>query len=185
MTTERNGEVETDTWNYGFNLINSLVTSSPKSFAMFGYLVDMKTGGAILPELSHLSPYVRRAGMTPEEVEGWVSSALDQILSVLPAAEMIKLMPSHSLTGKVGAVATDLFRTMKVHRKIQERALEDLTVNGDMTTYGMMTALAKASNHPNADVPDKIRDHVMQVSGSLTLRSQEICESCGRMHMFD
>lgn len=182
----RNDKVEIDKWNYGFNLINSLVTSSPKSFGMFGYMANLETGAAILPELSHLSPYVRRANMTEDEVEGWVSSALDQILSVLPAeAEMIKLMPSHSLTGKVGAVATDIFRTMKVHRKVQERALEDLTVNGDLTTYGMLTALAKAANHPDTPVPDKIREHVMMVSGSLSYRSKEICDSCGRIHMFD
>lgn len=186
VETVRNGEPETDVWHYGLHVTNSLVSGVTRPLTISGFMVEQRTLAGILPEYSNISGYSRSADMDIEDLHGWIASTLEQIFSIMPSeAEMIKHMSEHTLKGKVGKMTTDLFRSMKVHRKVQELALENLTLSGDMTSYGIMHAMAKAVAVSATKFPPKIINHVQQVCGTLPSRTEEICDSCGRLHLFD
>lgn len=184
VNTTRNGVEETDKWHFGIMISNSLTSSLNKPLTISGYMLEEKSLAGILPEYSHISGYTRHVDMDVEDLNGWVHSTLDQIFSILPAeAEMIAHMPEHSLVGKVGPITSDIFRSMKVHRKVQEIALENLTVSGDMTSYGIMHSMATAVTNSGYKFAPKVVNHIQQVCGSLPARSEEICDSCGRLHL--
>lgn len=184
VKTKRNGVEEVDRWHFGVHISNSLISSTTRPLTLSGFMVEENSMAAILPEFSNLAGYTRSVAMDVEDLNGWIKSTLDQILSILPAeAEMIEHMPEHSLVGKVGTIATDIFRSMKVHRKVQEISLENLTVSGDMTAYGVMHALAKAVSNSTVEFPSKVVNHIQQVCGTLPSRTEEICGSCGRLHL--
>lgn len=186
VETTRDGQPATDKWHYGLHITNSLVSGVTKPLTLAGFMVEQKSLAGILPEYSNIPAYSRSTNMDTEDLHGWVASTLDQIFSIMPTeAEMIKQMPQHSLSGKMGSLTTDLFRSMKVHRKVQELAIENLTLSGDMTSYGVMHAMAKAVAVSSTRFPPKIINHVQRVCGALPSRTEEICGSCGRLHLFD
>ena len=184
VETERNGEKEIDKWHFGIHVSNSLISSTTKPLTISGFLIEQRSLAGILPEYSSIAAYTRNAAMDVEDLRGWIHSTLDQVLSILPAeAEMLQNMPKHDISGSTGPVMTDIFRSMKVHRKVQEIAFENLTVSGDMTPYGIMHALAKAVSNSGVDFPPKIVNHIQQVCGTLPSRTDDICNSCGRLHL--
>lgn len=186
VTTQREGREAVDKWHYGLHITNSLVSGVSRPLTIAGFMVEQRTLAGILPEYSNIAGYSRSTDMDIEDLHGWIHSALEQIFSILPAeADMIQHMPEHQLTGKVGPMTTDLFRSMKVHRKVQELAMDHLTEAGDMSSYGIMHALAKSVAVSSTKFPPKIINHVQRVSGTLPSRTEEICNSCGRLHLFD
>ena len=185
VSTVRNGETVVDKWHFGVHVSNSLIASTAKPLTISGFMLEQKSLAGILPEYSQVSSYVKNTAMDVEDLRGWVASTLDQVFAILPTeAELIQHMPEHTLTGKVGAITTDLFRSMKVHRKVQELALENLTTSGDMTSYGIMHALAKSVAGATKFAP-KVVSHIQRVSGTLPVRAEEICNECGRLHLMD
>ena len=188
VRTVRNGVEETDTWYIGIHVTNSLISSATRPLSLAGFLIEQKSLAGILPELSSLNGYNRNADVDIDDLNGWIASTVDQVMSILPAeAEMLKHMPDHSLKGNIGTLTTDIYRSMKVHRKVQEIALENLTVSGDMTSYGILHSLSKAVASPSGErqFPSKIVNHVQRVCGTLPSRTEDICDSCGRLHLFD
>lgn len=186
VKTKRNGEEVVDKWHFGVHVSNSLIASMTKPLTLSGFMVEQRSLAGILPEYSQVTHFARGNDMDPEDLRGWIHSTLSQVFAILPVeAEIVQSMPEHSLSGKVGSVTTDLFRTMKIHRKVQEDSLENLTESGDMTSYGVMHALAKSVAVASTKFPPKIINHVQRVSGSLPARAEELCESCGRLHLFD
>lgn len=185
VETTRNGEPEVDRWHFGVHVSNSLISSLTKPLTISGFMVEERSLAGVLPEYSNIAGYTRSVDMDIEDLRGWINSTLEQVFSILPAeADLIKHMPVHSLYGKVGNITTDIFRSMKVHRKVQELALENLSEAGDMTSYGIMHAMAKAVSATSpSKFPPKIVNHVQKVCGTLPSRSDEICDSCGRLHL--
>ena len=183
VDTIRNGEKVTDTWHLGLHISNSLITNITTPLTIAGFMLERNSQAGILPSYSNLMGYRRPSLMDPEDLRGWVHSTVDQVLSILPAeAELVQHMPEHSLQGKVGPLTTDLFRTMKIHRKAQEGALENLAQSGDMTSYGVMHALAKTTADIDLKLSDKVVNHVQRVCGTLPENSEAMCDSCGRLH---
>lgn len=187
VQTYRNGVMEVDKWHYGVHVTNSLMAYSAKPLTISGFMVEQKNLVGILPEYSQVNNYVRSVFTDMADVRGWVHSTLDQVFAILPSeAELIKHMAEHGLQGKVGSITSDIFRSMKIHRKVQEQALDSLTELGDMTSYGLMYSIAKAVA-PTSKVKflPKVVNHVQRVAGSLPMRTEDICDGCGRLHMMD
>lgn len=183
VETERNGEKETDIWHLGLHISNSLITNTTTPLTFAGFLWERNSQAAILPDLSNLIGYRRPYLQDPEDLKGWVLATLDQVFSILPVeAEMVKQMPNHSLVGKMGPLTTDLFRSLKVHRKVQEGTLENLSLSGDMTSYGVMHAMAKTTSDPDLRISPKVVNHVQRVCGTLPGHADDMCDSCGRIH---
>lgn len=187
VETDRGGDKETDKWHFGIHVSNSLLASHTRPLALSGFMLEQRSLAGIIPEYSSPTGFTRTNSVSVDvdDVRGWIHSTLDQIFAILPAeAQMIQHMPEHRLTGKVGVFTTDLFRSMKIHRKVQELALENLTESGDMTPYGIMHAMGKAVGAGVMDFSPKIVHHIQKVCGTLPARTDEICDSCGRLHLF-
>jgi hypothetical protein len=187
VEVKRNGEVEIDRWHYGIHVTNSLTSYSAKPLTISGFMVEQRSLAGILPEYSQTNNYVRNTMLDMDDVRGWVGSTLSQVLAILPTeAELIQHISEHSLQGRVGYVTSDIFRTMKIHRKVQEVALDILAEEGDMTSYGLMMALSSAVS-PKSKVKflPKVVNHVQRVAGSIPMRAEDICDGCGRIHLQD
>ena len=183
VTTVRDEGPETDHWHYGIHVANSLTGTTP--LTIDGFMVEERSLAGILPEFAQTGKYDRSRASDVDDLRGWVRSCVDQIMAILPAeGDIVEHMPTQKLAGKIGALTTDIFRSMKVHRKVQEVALENLTLSGDMTAYGVMHSLAKATA-VDSDFPEKIVRHVQKVGGALPHRTEDICDGCGRLHLFD
>lgn len=187
VVAERNGVKETDRWHYGVHVTNSLMAYAAQPLTISGFMVEQRNLTGILPEYSQTNNYVRNTMLDMDDVRGWVSSTLSQVLAILPSeSDLIQHAATHTLQGKVGTITTDIFRTMKIHRKVQEVTLDILTERGDMTAYGLMVALAGAVA-PTSPVTfsPKIVNHVQRVAGALPMRAEDICNGCGRIHLQD
>lgn len=183
VTTVRDEGHEVDHWHYGIHVANSLTGTTP--LTIDGFMVEERSLAGILPEFAQTGKYDRSRASDVDDLRGWVRSCVDQIMAILPAeGDIVEHMPTQKLAGKIGALTTDIFRSMKVNRKVQEVALENLTLSGDMTAYGVMHSLAKATA-VDSDFPEKIVRHVQKVSGALPHRTEDICDGCGRLHLFD
>lgn len=187
VETERNGVKHVDKWHFGVHVTNSIMAYAAKPLTLSGFMMEQSGMVGILPEYSQVNNYVRQTEVDLDDLRGWVNSTLDQVFAILPSeAEMIKIMPDHTLRGKVGSITSDIFRTMKVHRKVQELTLDHLTLEGDMSSYGLMYALAKSVGATSSvQFAPKIVNHIQRVAGSLPMRTEEICDGCGRLHMVD
>ena len=186
VETERNGEPEIDKWHFGVHVSNSLTSYAAKPLTLSGFMMEQRTLTGILPEYSQVASFTRAGAFDEDDLRGWVQSTMGQIMAILPTeADLVKHMPSHRMNGKVGTLTADIFRSMKIHRKVQERAIENLTESGDMTSYGIMHALAKSVSGMSSKIPPKIINHVQKVSGTLPVRGEDVCDECGRLHLFD
>lgn len=185
VDTVRNGEQETDQWHYGIHVSNSLTGSITSPLTISGFLIEEKSLSGVLPEYSQIASYSKHITMDSEDLSGWVKSTLDQVFAILPAeVSLIQVMPEHSLKGKMGPTTSDIFTTMKIHRKVQEMVLDNIADTGDMTPYGIMFALGKAVSG-NTTFASKVVSHVQRVAGTLPSRSEDICDGCGRLHFID
>lgn len=183
VDADRNGKKERDHWHFGIHVSNSLVSASRSPLSVSGAMYEHNSGIVILPEHSQIAVYPRTADGSPEDVKGWIDSSIDQIKAILPVeAETIQDMVNHELQD-VGETLTDIFRTLKVPRKVQETTVDILTDEGDLTAYGVMVALAKAGLERADNLTGTTFTHVQRVAGLLPSRTDSLCNSCGRIHM--
>lgn len=187
VETTRNGVPQVDKWHFGVHVTNSLIATSAKPLTLAGFMVEQRSLTGILPEYSQITSFTKTADMDPDFLKGWVKSALDQIFAILPAeAELVQALPQHGLSGKISSLTTDIFRSMKIHRKVQEISLNNLIEEGDMTAYGLMMALGYAVSPASpTKFSHKVTNHVQRVAGTLPSRSEDVCDGCGRMHLMD
>lgn len=184
VNTTRNGEVEVDKWHFGVHFQNSLVANSRTPLTLTGYMLEQQTLAGVLPEHSQLTGFNRQTGLGIDDLRGWVRSTLDQIMAVLPVeAEAIQDMVNHSLESNLGETVTDIFQSMKVHRKAQEATIDYITTSGDLTAYGVMHSLGRASSQLVDDLAPQVINHLQRVAGVLPNRTEAMCNSCGRIHM--
>lgn len=187
VDTTRDSGKETDKWHLGVHISNALVSSESRPLTISGYMMEQKSLAGIIPEFSSLIGYHRSSAIDTADLRGWVRSTLDQIFDVMPVeAETIQDMPGYTFHGKVGVLTTDLFKSMKIHRSVQEAALENLMETGDMSSYGIMHAIARAvSVNADSRVAPKGVSYIQRVCGTLPARASEVCDSCGRLHLHD
>lgn len=185
VDTVRNGRKHTDAWHYGVRVTNSLVTNSARPLTLSGFMLESKTQAGIVPEYSNLIGFSRRLALDLDDLRGWVRSTLKQIFSVLPAeARMVQEMPKYSFHGQMDSITTDLFSTLKIPRKVQTWALDRIVENGDMTSYGIMHAIAGATSVKyGVPMSSKASQYLQTTMGALPSRAQEFCDSCGRLHL--
>ena len=185
VTTKRNGVEEEDFWHYGIRVTNSLVTNSARPLNIAGFMLENKTQAGIVPEYSNLIGFSRRMALDTDDLRGWVRSTLSQVFAVLPAeAQLMQEMPKYSFHGQMGTTLTDVFATLKIPRKVQTWALDRIVENGDMTSYGIMHAIAGATSAKYGVKMSPTASHYIQSTmGALPARAKEFCDSCGRLHI--
>lgn len=183
--TTRNGELEEDTWHYGIHITNALVTRATRPLNISGYILEEENLAGVIPEFSSLVGFSRQGILDVDDLKGWIRSTLSQIFDVLPAeAKLIQDMPELSLHGKVGALTTDLFETMKIHRRAREMATDILTNTGDMSSYGLMVALANTTSpRSHLKMSPRVVQNIQKIAGALPTRAKQMCGSCGRLHL--
>lgn len=184
VETERGGNKVVDRWHYGVHVTNSLLASQSNPLTITGYMMEQSSLASILPEHSQIAGFTRQTNLDKDDLRGWVRSSLDQISAVLPVeGEAVMDMVKHDLGDNIGDTISDIFRSMKIHRKIQEASIDILTDGGDMTAYGVMYSLAKATVGQFDKMSNKTVNHIQKVAGALPNRSEDLCASCGRLHM--
>ena len=184
VETERGGTKVVDKWHYGVHVTNSLVASASNPLTITGFMMEQRSLASILPEHSQLAGFSRQTHLDKDDLRGWIRSTLDQIDAVLPVeGEAVVDMVKHDLGDSIGDTISDIFRSMKIHRKVQEESINILTDGGDMTAYGVMYSLAKATVGQFDKMSNKTVNHVQKVAGALPNRTDDLCSSCGRLHM--
>ena len=186
VTTKRNGVPSTDTWHIGFHISNSLVANSKKNLVVSGFVVEQDSLAGIIPEYSASATYSRNRSTDSDDLVGWLGSVVSQALAALPIeGEMMQNMPNHSLEGKISTLTSDIFRDKRVPVKIQSKAIDILTEEGDMTTYGVMMSLSKAvSGEEQQYHPPSSVFYIQALCGTLPSSVEEMCDSCGRLHIY-
>ena len=185
VETYRDGEDVTETWCLGVHISNALVPNAKRLLSVSGMLYRLSPSKSIvLPEYSNLTMPKLTAEFSDEDIPNWAASMLGQVFALLPAeAVLLQDAAKFDVTGRMGVLATDFFRTTKIHRKIQASALDHLADSGTMTLYGLISSLGQAATESYTAIPYDVINHVSRSCGILLTRSDTICKTCGRFHL--
>lgn len=179
ITSARDGETKSDSWNFGLSVNHSVTAKFPT--VAEGYMFAWWcTNGAIATHGAS-SKYDRRSHADDaEEFSEWFNRVTEDIVADTPRElETIQTLTSVNLKGEMSEAAEEVFKRYKVPTQSREAVIAALVDSDDWSAYGLMNAVTQAANPSGTD--ERVRNLLMRAGGDMAVAFSERCETCHRI----
>ena len=170
--------IDGEDWSFGLQVLNSLTGKHPLSVGLYLRNHTLNSG---LVHYSDLSKYNRKImGQDEFEVMHWVTNTSNDLLqSAAHEFEILESLKEESIADAVVPVLSDIFKNYKVPLKVRQVVMDNLIESEDLTYYGVVNALIKASAVDG--LPDHFRTAIMEIAGAVMHDVSHRCNSCKKV----